>query len=150
MKKETRMAKNDTVCAKLRHSWLGVARMYNAEALKYDLTTTVGFILLRIDSKEGVPSTKIGPLLGMEATSLTRTLSQLEKKGYIRRQKDETDARRVLITLTDKGKQKRDIARKTVKAFNEEIRKRVGEQKLNTFLSVLENISGIASEMDFQ
>jgi MarR family transcriptional regulator, organic hydroperoxide resistance regulator len=143
------MANTDTICARLRHSWLGVARMYNAEALQHDLTTTVGFILLRIDSKEGVPSTKIGPLLGMEATSLTRTLSQLEEKGYIRRKKDTRDARRVMITLTEKGKQKRDIARKTVKAFNEEIRKRVDEKHLTTFLNVLQDINGLAIEMNF-
>lgn len=138
-------AKKETYCGRVKQSWHAISRMYNTEAIRHDLTTTVGFILLQINDKNGVPSTSIGPAIGMEATSLTRTLSQMEQKGLIVRKKDKSDARRVLIQLTEKGKVKRDISRKAVKSFNEEVEKQIGSSKLKIFNEVIEKINSIAA-----
>jgi DNA-binding MarR family transcriptional regulator len=46
--------------------------------------------------------------MGMEATSLTRTLKSMEEKGLIRK-KNPDDGRGVLIYLTELGKEKRLI-----------------------------------------
>ena len=136
--------KKETYCARIKHSWHGISRMYNAEGVQHDLTTTLGFILLRINKPEGVPSTSIGPALGMEATSLVRTLNMMEEKGWIKRKKDSSDGRKVMITLTAKGKQKRDISRKEVLSFNEEVEKVVGKKKLKIFTEVLDKINEIS------
>lgn len=138
--------KKETYCARVKQSWHAISRMYNSEAIRHDLTTTVGFILLQINNKDGVPSTSIGPSIGMEPTSLVRTLKQMEEKGLIVRRKDKKDARKVMILLTAKGKQKRDISRKAVKAFNEEIDKLIPASKLKTFNDVIERINEIADE----
>ena len=58
----------------LRYTWQTVAKMYNEEAAKYGATMATGFALLSIDKDKGIPSTALGPRMGMEATSLTRTL----------------------------------------------------------------------------
>lgn len=137
--------KKDTYCSRIKQSWHSISRMYNAEGDKHDLTTTLGFILLNINSAEGVASTAIGPALGMEATSLVRTLSAMEKKGWIKRNKDPKDARKVMITLTAKGKQKRDISKLAVQNFNQSIEKKVGKQKLKVFTEVLEQINAISA-----
>ena len=42
-----------------------------------------GFALLSIDPEKGTPSTSLGPKMGMEATSLSRTLKTMEEKGLI-------------------------------------------------------------------
>lgn len=136
--------KKETHCSRVKQSWHAISRMYNNEAVQHDLTTTVGFILLQINDRNGVPSTSIGPAIGMEPTSLTRTLSQMEEKGLILRKKDKSDARKVMIQLTAKGKVKRDISRKAVKAFNETIEKNIGQAKLKVFNEVIEKINAIA------
>jgi DNA-binding MarR family transcriptional regulator len=141
------MSKKDTTCSKIRQSWLVIDRMYNTEAVQHDLTTSTGFILLQIDSADGIPSTQIGPRLGMGATSLTRTLNQLEEKGYIERRRDSDDARCVRIVLTQKGKQKRDVSSRTVKAFNAELMQQIGEKKLHAFHKTIEQINIIAGKM---
>jgi MarR family transcriptional regulator, organic hydroperoxide resistance regulator len=138
--------KKETYCSRVKQSWHAISRMYNAEAIRHDLTTTIGFILLQIDSKEGIPSTSIGPAIGMEPTSLVRTLNQMEDRGLISRKRDRKDARKVMIQLTTKGKVKRDISRKAVKAFNEEIDKRIPAAKLKTFNEVIAMINQIAEE----
>lgn len=136
----------DTYCSRIKQSWHSISRMYNAEGDKHELTTTLGFILLNINKPEGVPSTAIGPALGMEATSLVRTLGSMEEKGWIKRKKDPNDARRVMITLTAKGKQKRDISKAAVQAFNQAIEKKIGKEKLRVFTEVLHQINLIAGE----
>jgi DNA-binding MarR family transcriptional regulator len=56
-----------------------------------------GFALLSMDKNIGTPSTSLGPQMGMEATSLTRTLKSMEEKGLIIRKKNPDDGRGVLI-----------------------------------------------------
>lgn len=125
----------------LRYTWQTVARMYNEEATKYGATMATGFALLSIDREKGTPSTNLAPRMGMEATSLTRTLKSMEEKGLIIRKKNPADGRGVLIYLTELGKEKRDLSKNTVLQFNEVIRAHITEEKLNTFMEVGESIS---------
>ncbi|PWA08210.1 MarR family winged helix-turn-helix transcriptional regulator [Flavobacterium laiguense] len=133
--------KNKTIDYILRATWQAVSRMYNEEAAKYDATMATGFALLSIDREEGTPSTALGPRMGMEATSLTRTLKSMEEKGLIIRKKNPEDGRGVLIYLTEFGKEKRELSKNTVLNFNETVRKHVSEEKLNNFIEVAEIIN---------
>lgn len=47
---------------------------------------------------------ELGSKLGMDTGTITPVLKRLEAAGRIRRTRDRTDERRVLITLTDEGK----------------------------------------------
>lgn len=133
--------KNKTIDYILRATWQAVSRMYNEEAAKYDATMATGFALLSIDREEGTPSTALGPRMGMEATSLTRTLKSMEEKGLIIRKKNPEDGRGVLIYLTEFGREKRELSRNTVLNFNETVRKHVSEEKLDNFMEVAEIIN---------
>ena len=106
--------KEKTIDYILRATWQAVSRMYNEEASKFDGSIAIGFALLSIDKEDGTPSTYISSRMGMEATSLTRTLKTLEEKGLIIRKKNPEDGRGVLIYLTDLGKQMREQSKITV------------------------------------
>jgi len=138
--------KDKTIDYVLRATWQAVARMYNEEAAKYDGTMATGFALLSIDKEEGTPSTALGPRMGMEATSLTRTLKAMEEKGLIIRKKNPADGRGVLLYLTEFGKEKRELSKNTVLKFNETIRKHVSEEKLNHFMEVAEIINELIQD----
>ncbi|WP_348799644.1 MarR family winged helix-turn-helix transcriptional regulator [Flavobacterium adhaerens] len=133
--------KNKTLDYILRATWQAVSRMYNEEANKYDATMATGFALLSIDREEGTPSTALGPRMGMEATSLTRTLKSMEEKGLIIRKKNPEDGRGVLIYLTEFGKEKRELSKNTVLKFNESVRQNISEEKINNFIEVAEIIN---------
>lgn len=135
--------KDKTIDYILRATWQAVARMYNEEANKYEATMATGFALLSIDREEGTPSTALGPRMGMEATSLTRTLKTMEEKGLIIRKKNPEDGRGVLIYLTEFGKQKRELSKNTVLKFNESVRKNISEEKINHFIEVAEVINDL-------
>lgn len=137
------MTREETIDHHIKTTWHAIYRMYNQQASKYDITTSVGFVLLNISSKEGTPATKIAPLMGLEARSLTRVLKNMEDKGFIYRMPDQKDRRSVRIFLTEKGKQKKEISRATVLAFNEAVRKAISEDKLKVFFEVIEDINNI-------
>jgi DNA-binding MarR family transcriptional regulator len=138
--------KEKTIDYTLRETWQAVARMYNEEASKFDGSMAVGFALLSIDKEDGTPSTSISNRMGMEATSLTRTLKSMEEKGLIYRKPNPNDGRGVLIFLTPFGKEKRELSKSTVLKFNEVIKENISEQKLQHFREVAEIINELIQE----
>src|SRR5690606_35244245 len=128
--------KEKTIDYVLRATWTSVAKMYNEEAGKEGSTMATGFALLSIDPEKGTPSTSLGPKMGMEATSLSRTLKTMEDKGLITRQKNPEDGRSVLVHLTDFGKEMRDYSKKVVLQFDEAVKKEVSEDELQIFIGV--------------
>ncbi len=141
--------KDKTIDYILRATWQAVARMYNEEASNYGATMATGFTLLSIDKDKGTPSTTLGPKMGMEATSLTRTLKSMEEKGLIIRKKNPFDGRGVLIYLTDFGKEKRELSKETVLKFNEAVRQNVSAEKLEHFIEVSEIINELIAKRKY-
>lgn len=131
--------KKNTLDSVLRSTWNSVSKMYNREASKFDSTMATGFALLNIDA-EGTPSSALGPKLGMESTSLSRLLNNMEKKKLITRKPNPSDGRGVLIFLTQFGKEKRDYSRSVVLNFNNHIESKLSNQQVKNFLDVAECI----------
>jgi MarR family transcriptional regulator, organic hydroperoxide resistance regulator len=138
--------KDKTIDYILRSTWQSVARMYNEEASKYEGSMAIGFALLSIDKEDGTPSSYISNRMGMEPTSLTRTLKTLEEKGLIIRKKNPEDGRGVLIYLTELGKEKRELSKSTVIKFNEVIKQTISEEKLQNFIEVSESINALIND----
>ena len=137
--------KDKTIDYVLRTTWLAVNKMYNEEAAQFGSTMATGFALLSIDPENGTPSTSLGPKMGMEATSLSRTLKTMEEKGLIERRPNPEDGRGVLIHLTEFGREKRAYSREKVLTFNETIRKNVSDSQLDNFYKVAEIINNMIS-----
>ncbi len=137
------MKAEETVDYNVKVCWHAISRMYNAEAVKNDITTSIGFVLLNIDQEQGTPATKIAPLLGLEARSLTRILKNMEEKDLIYKVSDPKDKRLVRIFLTEKGLQKKEVSRLTVKHFNNKMREVIPEQELESFFKVTSRIIGM-------
>lgn len=138
--------KDKTIDYVLRATWQAVSRMYNEEASKYGASMSVGFALLSIDKENGIPSTALGPQMGMEPTSLTRTLKSMEDKGLIVRKKNPVDGRGVLIHLTKLGREKRELSKDRVLKFNDIVRQHVSQEKLDNFMEVSEIINELIAE----
>lgn len=135
-----------TIDYMLRTTWNAVVKAYNTEANKYNFTMVMGFALLSIDPKNGTPSTSLGPKMGMEPTSLSRTLKNLEERELIERHPNPEDGRGVIIKLTPEGKESRDIAKKVVLQFNKNIEQEFGMEKLRVFFEVSQGIQNMISE----
>jgi DNA-binding MarR family transcriptional regulator len=139
------MRREETVDHNIKSAWHAISRMYNQQAGKHDITTSIGFVLLNIHS-DGTPATKIAPLMGLEARSLTRMLKTMEEKKLIYREPDTVDKRSVRIFLTELGKTKKEISRETVLYFNNKVRELVPESKLKVFFEVMNEINQLDAQ----
>lgn len=136
------MKPEETVDFHIRWTWSKISRLYNIEAARHGGSMSIGYILLNID-KEGTPSTKLGPKMGMEARSLTRSLKLMEENGLITRQPDPVDRRMARVFLTDEGKQMREVSKNVVIRFNERVQEVVSEIELKSMFSTLKKINQI-------
>ena len=136
----------DLIDLNVRTLWQSVRKMYNKEAIKYGVTYGVGFVLLSIDPKKGTPSTLIGPIMGVEANSLSRLLKKMETKKLIKRKTNPDDGRGVIILLTKEGLKKRDITKNKVLKFNRLIKDNITKEELNIFLKTTNTIKNLSSE----
>jgi|SRR5699024_1497614 len=117
-----------------------VHKMYSEEASKKDSTMATGFALISLDPHQGTPSTTLGPKMGIESTSVSRTLKSMEKRGLIERRPNPEDGRSILIYLTPYGQEMREYSKSIVHAFDSAVRENVEEKDLNTFIKVAETI----------
>jgi DNA-binding MarR family transcriptional regulator len=139
-----RMSKKEiTIDHALRATWQAVIKMYNEQAAQLDSTMATGFALLSIDPDEGTPSTALGPRMGMEATSLSRTLKSMEERGLIERHPNPADGRGVLIFLTEFGRENRNFSKDRVLKFNDAIRGQISNEKIDHFFEVIHVINDL-------
>ncbi len=131
----------ETVDYHIRATLFAMMRMYNLLAAENGITQGIAYVLILIN-EEGIPATKIAPLMGMGTSSLTRLLKKMEVDGLIYRQTDEVDKRVVRIFLTEKGNKLREKAKAVVINFNEKILKKISKKEMEDFVKV----SGIIRE----
>ncbi len=132
--------KDKTMDQWIRETWMSIAKYYNDVAADYGGTMAIGFTLLNIDPREGTPSTLLPKKMGMEMTSLSRTLKKMEDKGLIYREKNPSDGRSVLIKLTDYGHRMREASKTAVLSLNERITERLTPEKRDCFIETLQII----------
>ena len=130
----------------VRNNWFKMSRYYNQIASNYDMSFSWGFILLAIE-KEGTPSTSLGPKMGMEPTSLSRTLKNMDDRGLIRRETDAHDKRKSLVFLTEEGLEKRRMARDVVLDFNQKLYSKLPKTKVKAFFEVSVKIDAYLNEL---
>ena len=130
-----------TIEQEIRYTWLLISKMYNEEAEKFGGSMTVGFALLSLNPKEPIPSTSLGPKMGMESTSLSRTLKFMEEESLIERLPNPDDGRGILIKLTKRGIDYRNYAKDQVMKFNKTIMGDLGEEAINNFFHVINQIN---------
>ncbi len=140
------MKREETIDHNIRIAWHGISRIYNQQAAKYGGSMSIGFALLSIHGDEGTPTTKIGPLMGLEPRSLSRLLKSMEEKKLIKRVSDKNDKRTVRIMLTNEGKKRRELSKEIVLRFNEAVREEIPEQKLKVFFEVVQGINQLVEK----
>lgn len=101
-------------------------------------------MVIKIIGIEGkiMPST-IGNYTGMDKSSLTRMIDDLEKKGMVLRKNDPKDRRKVLISLTDKGLDCYNYFNKII----DEILKFVDESDTEDYVQSLETMVKILRKL---
>ena len=140
------MEPEDTIDYNLRKTWFNISKMYNRTASDYMGSMSLAMIVLNIDMFDGTPSTQLGPNMGMESTSLSRSLNKLEDLGVIERKPDPVDKRKSIIHITETGLKSREIAKNVVLEFNNKVFAKCNDEELSVFFNVLKKINKVIAE----
>jgi DNA-binding MarR family transcriptional regulator len=65
--------------------------------------------LMVLYRKDGISQDTIAKILKVSKATSTRAIKNLEKEGYVYREKDETDLRAYRVYLTERGKEVRNV-----------------------------------------
>ena len=100
------------------------------------------FVILRIlqASETNVVAGELARIMNVSTARIARALNTLEGKNYIRRERDETDARKVVIRLTETGKQALDERKREVKAIFDPMFANLTEKETSALFSILKKM----------
>jgi DNA-binding MarR family transcriptional regulator len=88
--------------------------------------------------------------MGMEPTSLSRTIQHMEENGLIRREFNDKDKRKVFIFLTEDGIALRRIVRDSLVDFNTKCQKKLKKKELEAFFKVMQTIDETVEELEHE
>ena len=100
--------------------------------------------VIRILSQQGeLESYQLAHLACILKPSMTGVLSRLERDGLVRRQKAAQDARRVFVSLTERGEVCFESMREGMEANYRKIQAQFGEDKLAQLMGLLNELKRI-------
>jgi len=109
-----------------------------AEGVRVTLAQSGVLFLLKQQDRRMM--SEIGKILGIENSAMTGMIDRLEKSGFVTRQTDPEDRRALLICVTAAGLEEADRAKPVIRRVNEAIRSSCGEQDLEGFKRVIDEI----------
>lgn len=139
------MKHQETIDYFLKVTWQNIANKYNQLASEFGITQSVGYLLINIDEIEGTTVSEVAGLLGLKSTSLSRMLNNLQQDGLIYRESHQTDKRSVKLYLTEKGKEKRHLARVVVRKFNDYLNEHFTEEDQSQLIDSLKKINELTT-----
>ncbi len=115
------------------------------------MTRTLGvtgpqrFVLRVVEQRPGISSGALAEYLHLHPSTLTGVLQRLDARGLLRRERDPSDARRVKLALTPKGR--RTLAKKqtSVEAL---VRDAIGREKRRDVETAAEVLKRITSALE--
>jgi len=138
----------DTVDYHLTSSVFALRRMYKLLATENGITHGIGSALTYI-GHNGMPATKIAPMMGMTPSSLSRLLKVMEDEGLIYRKINNEDKRVVMVFLTESGFALRTKVKKAIARFNKNVMKRINSDEYKVFVKVNNEIKlQVKEELD--
>ena len=131
--------------ANLRRAARVVTQLYDAQLRAAGLTIPQFTLLQTLSLAGRISQRRLGQILVLDSTTVTRTLRPLERKGWIRRRSGE-DRRERQIELTDSG---RSMFRAALPHWNRAqklVSARLG-RRWNTLMRELSAIAALPSEV---
>lgn len=131
------------VCANLRKKTRAVTQLYDKLLQPTGLKVTQYSMLAHIDLQQAVSISRLGEILQLDQTTVTRNINLLKQHGYVALKRDTNDARTKQITLTEKGLEKLHEAAPIWQAIQDRIIEDIGIEKYADFYDTLRTMQKI-------
>ena len=132
-------------CASLRRAARIVTQRYDHKMRATGLKGTQFTLLQALTIAADISQGELGDILGLDSTTLTRTLALLRKKRWIQAKPGE-DRRQVRLTLTAEGKSKYQSALPYWQSAQKELRKALGEAGWKQIMEATTRTAAVARQ----
>lgn len=115
-----------------------IVRRYQPLLKELDLTYTQYITMMIMWEKEVVHEKELVERLYLKANTLTDLLKKIQKKGYIKINKDNIDKRNIIISITEEGKRLKKKAISVPKTIQDE--HWLSDDEFKTFKKLLQKL----------
>jgi DNA-binding MarR family transcriptional regulator len=98
-------------------------------------------MLTLIDANPGISQTALGRAAGRDKSTLTPVLSDLVRRGWIRRQRNRDDRRTYLLTLTPLGRKRLRQLNVCARRHERNLDRIIGPEDRSRFVAILRRIA---------
>ena len=132
------------LCSNLRRTTRALTQLYETALRPVGLRATQ-FTLLQALSRTGeISQNRLGRILVMDSTSLTRTLGIMIRAGWVRERRGQ-DRRERWLSLADEGEQQLNRALPAWEDVQSRLRGQLGEQAWNGLLQLTHQVTNVAT-----
>lgn len=132
-----RLVFNDYISIKIHQTDLILTSYIKSKLASLNLAPEQTLILLLLWEQDGLNQNEIAKKLVKDKTNIARMIGNLEKKGFVCRNINQTDNRSFHVYLTDEGKKLGKIVYPITEEFNEIVCKGITEEELKKVNEIL-------------
>ena len=127
-------------CANLRRASRAVTRLYNRELQSDGIEITQFTLLMALDRTGEISQGRLGEILALDSTTLTRTLELLKKRGWVQA-KEGDDRRMRIFRLTKAGQEKFQHSLRHWKRAQDHVQVALGEKTMGQLSGLLAEVT---------
>ncbi|MFC4322537.1 MarR family winged helix-turn-helix transcriptional regulator [Litchfieldia salsa] len=128
---------NDYIGILIHHTDLALTSYVKAKLEPLNIAPEQNLIMLLLLEKNGLTQNEIAQKLNKDKTNIARMISNLEKKGFIRRHVNEVDRRSLNVYLTDCGEKLGEKLYPIAREHNQVVCSGISEEELLIVQKVL-------------
>jgi DNA-binding MarR family transcriptional regulator len=132
------------LCANFRRASRALTQLYEAAIRPYGIRATQLTILQVLSRAGDLPQGKLGEILAMDSTSLTRTLAIMKRHGWVAYRRGD-DRRERWVCLAPGGKSQLRRVEPAWEKVQSHVRSQLGEQKWKNFMELTHEVASIAT-----
>ncbi len=133
------------LCANLRRAARAVTQAYDRALRPVGLRVTQLTLLQALERGEGITASRLGTQLATDATTLSRTLRPLQRRGWIA-SASATDRRERRLHLTLAGRRQLARAQRQWRRVQARLRNRLGRGEWGRIMGALQRVTAAVRE----
>lgn len=135
-------------CANLRTTSGSLTQLYNQLLKPTGLKITQYYMLGNIYTSPGISIGKLGEIMLLDQTTITRNLTILHEAGYVQVEKAKQDSRAKVVSVTELGYEKLNYATPIWLEVQDRIETSVGKKEYQELLQQLDKVQKIIDDFN--
>jgi DNA-binding MarR family transcriptional regulator len=132
------------MCGNFRRTSRALTQLYQNALRPFGMRATQLTILQALTRTGEVSQRKLGEILAMDSTSLTRTLAIMRRRGWIQ-ERPGKDRRERLLRLANPGQKQLERVLPAWEKVQSRLRRQLGEQLWNTLFQLTHEVTRIVT-----